>query len=438
MVYLYKDKNSSGNSVWYLGENKKIGGVSKRVWSKYIGTAKKIKKMIEFPQLPLEIESLGYGLHAALLNINKEIGFSSTVEQHCPKKNQCLTVGEYVLIDIINRLDEQNSHNKLGDWFKKTMLMEVFPVKHSYLSSQGYWNHWQYLNEDKIEAIQKDLLSRIINNNDIKQLFYNPTNFTTYITDKHKENPKDKNRHDVSIAKYGKSKNKIKGLNQINLALLVTKDFGIPLWHKLYDGNINDVTFFKTFINSLIDKVDVFTKECKSITLVMDKGNNSSPNIKRISKELHFYVIGSLAPSQYKDLLKTSLDKFDVEYTSSKRETYKAYALRKEVFGKQCNIVITYYEKTAHNQRERTERALAKALAYLKEAELKLNGLKWKNRDEVMMRINSNLTRFHAKGIVNWEIKEESNKLKLNFNKNEEKLSYLENSYGKSILFTHV
>ena len=86
MVYLYKDKNSSGNSVWYLGENKKIGGVSKRVWSKYIGTAKKIKKMIEFPQLPLEIESLGYGLHAALLNINKEIGFSSTVEQHCPKK----------------------------------------------------------------------------------------------------------------------------------------------------------------------------------------------------------------------------------------------------------------------------------------------------------------------------------------------------------------
>ena len=168
----------------------------------------------------------------------------------------------------------------------------------------------------------------------------------------------------------------------------------------------------------------------------MDKGNNSSPNIKRISKELHFYVIGSLAPSQYKDLLKTSLDKFDVEYTSSKRETYKAYALRKEVFGKQCNIVITYYEKTAHNQRERTERALAKALAYLKEAELKLNGLKWKNRDEVMMRINSNLTRFHAKGIVNWEIKEESNKLKLNFNKNEEKLSYLENSYGKSILFT--
>ncbi|MDP2754879.1 MAG: IS1634 family transposase, partial [Nitrospirota bacterium] len=436
MVYIYKDKNSSGNSVWYLGENKKINGTSKRVWSKYIGTAKAIKKMVEFPQLPLEIESVSYGLSAALLNINKEISFSSIIDKHCSKRDQDLTVGEHILIDVINRIDEQNSHNKLEAWFQKTMLREVFPVKQSYLSSQSYWNHWQYLDEDKIEAIQKDLLPKIIKDVDIKQLFYDPTNFTTYIADKHKENPKGKNRHEVRMAKYGKSKNRIRGLNQINLALLVTKDFGIPLWHKPYDGNINDVTFFKTFINSLIDKVEVFAKECKSITLVMDKGNNSPPNIKRISKDLHFYVLGSLAPSQYEDLLEIPLNKFDVEYTNSKGETYKAYALRNEVFGKQCNVVITYYEKTAYNQRERTERALAKALAYLEEAKSKLNRPKWKNRDEVLVRINSTLTRFHAKGLVDWELKTENKKLKLNFSENKERLSYFENSYGKSILFT--
>lgn len=437
MVYIYKDKNSSGNSIWYLGENKKINGVSKRVWSKYIGTAKTIKKMVEFPQLPLEIESISYGLPTALLNINKEISFSSIIEKHCSKRLQGLTVGEHILIDLINRIDEQNSHNELGAWFQKTMLREVFPVKQSYLSSQSYWNHWQYFDENKIEAIQKDLLPKIIKYVDIEQLFYDPTNFTTWIDNKHKENPKGKKRHEVSMAKYGKSKNKISGLNQINLALLVTKDYGIPLWHKPYDGNINDVTFFKTFINSLIDKVEVFAKECKSITLVMDKGNNSPPNIKRISNDLHFYVLGSLAPSQYKDLLEIPLDKFDVEYTSSKKEIYTAHTLRKEVFGKQCKVVITYYEKTAYNQRERTERALAKALAYLKEAKSKLNEPKWNNRDEVLMRIDSNLTRFHAKGIVNWELKEESEKLKLNFSKNNEKLNYFENSYGKSILFTN-
>lgn len=437
MVYIFKKKKPGGKFCWYLGENGWVNGASKRIWEKYIGTANTIKQLIEEETpVPKQIESISFGLPASLLGINNEINFSSIVDKHNPKRNQGLTVGEHILIDIINRIDEQNSHNKLGAWFQKTMLREVFPVKQSYLSSQSYWNHWQYFDEDKIEAIQKDLLPKIIKDVDIEQLFYDPTNFTTWIDNNHKENPKGKKRHEVSMAKFGKSKNKIRGLNQINLALLVTKDYGIPLWHKPYDGNINDVTFFKTFINSLIDKVEVFAKECKSITLVMDKGNNSPPSIKRIGKDLHFYVLGSLAPSQYKDLLEIPLNKFDVEYTSSKRETYKAHSLRKEVFGKQCKVVITYYEKTAYNQRERTERALAKALVYLKEAKSKLNGSKWNNRDEVLMRINSNLTRFHAKGIVNWELKEECEKLKLNFSKNEEKLSYFENSYGKSILFT--
>lgn len=52
------------------------------------------------------------------------------------------------------------------------------------------------------------------------------------------------------------------------------------------------------------------------------------------------------------------------------------------------------------------------------------------------MRINSILTRFHAKGLVDLELKTENKKLKLNFSENKERLSYLENSYGKSILFT--
>ena len=436
MVYLYKDKNSSGNTIWYLGENKKINGVSKRVWSKYVGTAKTIKKIVGFSQIPLEIESLDYGLPAALLNINEEINFTDVVDANCNKKNQGLTVGEHILIDIINRIDEQNSHNKLGSWFQKTMLREAFPVKSSYLSSQGYWNHWQYFNEEKIEDIQKDLLPKIIKNIDIGQLFYDPTNFTTYIEDEHKNNPKGKKRHDVSLAKYGKSKSGLKGFRQINLALLVTKDYGIPLWHKSYEGNINDLSFFKTFVDSLIDKVEIFAKNCKSITLIMDKGNNSPLNIKRVDKNLHFYILGSLAPSQYKDILKIPLDKFDVEYANSKGEKYKAHALRNEIFGKQCNVVITYYEKTAYNQKERTERALAKSLSYLKEAESKLNKPQWNDRDKVLIRISSNISKFHATKLVKWNLEKENKKLKLSFSENKEELEYCNNSYGKSILFT--
>jgi transposase len=105
--------------------------------------------------------------------------------------------------------------------------------------------------------------------------------------------------------------------------LLVTKDCGIPLWHKPYEGNINDYTFFKTFVSSLQDKIEVFLKECKSITLIFDKGNNTPTGIKKIEKDLHFYMLGSLAPSQHKDWLQIPLENFSIEYKTAKKEIKK-------------------------------------------------------------------------------------------------------------------
>ena len=437
MAYLFKKKKSGKRFSWYLGKNRWVDGASKRVWEKYVGTADAIKEMIENPSFPEEIESLSFGLPAAMLRINQHLGFSKIIDKYCPKKNQGLTVGEHILIDIVNRIDEQNSHNKLGRWFSKTILKLIFKVKVSYLSSQGYWNHWQHLNEEKIEDIQKEILPNIIKDVDISQLFYDPTNFTTFIADEHKDNPKGKKRHNVSIAKYGKSKSGIRGLRQINLALLVTKDYGIPLWYKPFEGNINDYTFFKRFINSMRDKIEIFSKECKSITLVFDKGNNAPVGIKQIRKDLNFYMLGSLAPSQYKEWLKIPFEKFDITYKTAKQEATKGYYFRDEVFGKQCSIVITYNDRTAFNQRKRTERALNKALSYLKEAKKKLNGSRWQDYNEVLLRINANIVQFHANSIVSWELIEKKDKtLALKYGKNDEELEYVENSYGKNILFT--
>ena len=217
MVYLFKKKNPGGYSYWCLGENKKVNGVSKRLWEKYVGTADTLKKMIGNPSLPIQIESLSYGLPASILKINQNIDFKSIVDKHCNKRSQGLSVGEHIIIDIINRIDEQQSHNKLGEWFSRTVLRRIFKIKSSYLSSQGYWNHWQYLTENRIEQIQTDLLQNIIKNIDIKQLFYDPTNFTTFIANDHKDNPKGKKRHKVSITNYGKTKNGLRGLRQFNL-----------------------------------------------------------------------------------------------------------------------------------------------------------------------------------------------------------------------------
>lgn len=435
MTYLFH-KFVKGKKYYYLGQNKSVNGKSRRNLEIYLGSANTLKKYLEKDSLPKEVESVSYGLPSALLTLNTEIDFVNTVDRFCPKRNHGLSVGDHILIDIINRLDDPCSHNKLGSWFSKTILRNIFSVKPSYLSSQGYWNHWQYLTGNRIEQIQEELLKILVKRVDVKQLFYDPTNFTTFIADSHKDNPKGNNRHKVSIAKYGKSKSGLRGLKQINLALLVTKDYGIPLWHKPYDGNINDVTFFKTFIESMKSKIGIFVKECKSITLVFDKGNNSSTNLKSIDKDLHFYMLGSLTPSEHKDWLKISLNNFDLEYTTAKDEKVKAHHFRAEVFGKDCSIVITYNKRTAFKQKTRTERKLNKALDYLKEAEKKLNKPKWNDYEKVLLRINSNIVQFHANKIVKWNLKKNKKKLIMDFCKNKAEMDYLESSYGKTILFT--
>lgn len=435
MAYMFH-KIVKGRKYYYAGENKCINGQSRRIREKYLGSADTIMKHMLESSRPLEIESKSYGIPASLLNINDDIEFTNTINIHCSKKQQGLSVGEHILIDIINRIDEPTSHNKFGDWFSGTMLTNKFKVTPSYLSSQDYWNHWQYFDQENIDEIQKDILPKIIKGIDIKQLFYDPTNITTYISDTHKKNPKGMKRHKVSMAKYGHPKNGIKGLRQINLALLVTKDYGIPLWHRTYDGNINDTTFFNTFVKSIQNKIEIFLKECKSINLVFDKGNNSPRNIKKVGKKLHFFTIGSLAPSQHKDWLKIPMSKFDIEYENSKKDITKAHHFKAKVFGKQCSIVIAYNEKTAYNQKQRTQRALIKGLDYLKKVKLKLNSPKWQDRDEVLIRICSNITKFHAKKIIKWNLTKEGNKLVLNYNKEENELDYLKDSYGKNILFT--
>ena len=158
MVYLFY-KIVKGRKYYYLGENKSINGQSRRILEIYLGSADNLMSYMQQSSLPKEIESISYGLPASLLNINEDINFVKIIDKHCSKREQGLSVGEHILIDLINRIDDPVSHNKLGDWFSKTLLRKIFKVKPAYLSSQGYWNHWQYFDEGEGKWVSRDRLS---------------------------------------------------------------------------------------------------------------------------------------------------------------------------------------------------------------------------------------------------------------------------------------
>jgi transposase len=75
--------------------------------------------------------------------------------------------------------------------------------------------------------------------------------------------------------KKGKTKAKRFDLNQINLALFVTKDGGIPLMHLTYEGNMHDAKKFHEIICKLADRSVMFSKNVDKVTVAFDKENNS-------------------------------------------------------------------------------------------------------------------------------------------------------------------
>lgn len=423
MAYLFQKKKGE-RYYWYLGENQRVNGKVKRIWQKYVGPAENVANQLAYGTVPEQIDILDFGLCSALLNINDKIKFVESVNEIISKREQGLGYGEHLLISLINRIDNPQSKNKLGEWFEGTVLKRIFSVNKSYLSSQNFWNHWNNISEEEINKIQEELLKILVEKCDISDLYFDPTNFTAY-TEEHKNQ---------KLMKFGHSKDG-RRLRQVNLSLLVTKKDGIPIWHHSYEGNINDVTEFKELIKTLAERITFFSKKCKKITLIMDKGNNSKNNIKNINKHLSFFVVGSLKPSEHKELFDIPLEDFNEEYETSEGKKVFCVAKNMNLYEGKKKVVITYSNELAYKNRVRVLKAIEKALNQLKNLEGRIKNSNL-SRDELLIKASGIADKPYIKGLIKYEIKNIPSELKLIFSEDEQAYKEKEKSFGKNILFT--
>ena len=423
MVYLFK-KIKNGKICWYLGESKRENGKVRRTWQKYLGTAENVGEALKHGIFPKETDVLEFGLCAALLKIDNEIQFKDTVDKIFKKREQGLSYGEHLLLTIINRIDNPTSKNKFSSWFDSTFLKRIFPVKKEYLSSQDFWNHLNHISEEDINKIQEALLKKIIPLVKIDNLVYDPTNFTNYIEEH--ENQK--------IMQFGHSKDGRK-LRQVNLALLVTKEEGMPLWHHTYNGNVNDVTEFKEFIKILTSRITLFARKCKKIIIIFDKGNNSKNNIKKVDKKLSFFVVGSLKPSEHTELFDINLEEFKEKYLTVEEKEVLCTSKIIDIYEGKKKVVVTYSKELAYKNKIRVEKALGKALNQLKniQARLKNSNL---TRDELLIKVSKIADKQWIKGLIDYQVKEEKGDLSFSFEENNKAYEKISKSFGKNILFT--
>ena len=123
------------------------------------------------------------------------------------------------------------------------------------------------------------------------------------------------------------------------MALITTQDFQIPLFHKVYDGNIPDVAFFSEVTQDLLKRHHRLCGHRHAATLVFDKVNLSEETMEKLLYgNIHF--IAGAKSSPFKESFERPLK--DLE--ESLLPGTKNYAFTLELFGKECKCALVYSE----------------------------------------------------------------------------------------------
>ncbi len=279
-----------GHVYYYLVEGKRVGGKSRLVKQQYLGRAEQVVARLEGqPPEPTRVRVAEYGGSQALLTIARRLRLVEFIDAVAPKRDQGLSVGTYILLAVLNRVLAPCSKARLGEWFRQTALYHDVSVRDADLRGQRFWDHMGHLTADRIRAVERTLTRHMVQEFglDLATVVYDATNFYPGID----------TQTASELAQRGHQKQHRGDLKAVGLALLVTTDFNIPLFHAVYPGNRADTQQFQSVTEELIDRYQTLRTQCDGITLVYDKGNNSQANQAAMDGSPYTFV-GSLKANQ--------------------------------------------------------------------------------------------------------------------------------------------
>lgn len=439
MAYITR-KKIKGSTYYYAEQREWKDGKSRRKWQKYLGTIDKIIKAIDNkerkPEYAIVFELGGV---SAYLDISREINITEIINSMLPKREQGITVGEYILIAAINRGLNAVSKRSIWNWFEDTILLNYFShIKKEALSSQRFWDNMSLIKEDIIPEIWMKIIQKAITvyNIDLSLISYDGTNFYTFISSFNTR---------CTIAQRGKNKQGRKNLRQVNYALFCSREDHIPLYFDTYEGNTHDSPEFNKVINRFKEAYSGKISDDSSITIVFDKGNNSKENMEDFDKT-SFHFIGSLKLDDYKELAMISnKDSCFKSFDHTKLEEIKAFRLKKVVYEKERTLIITFNNNLYNDQVRTVNNDIEKCVQRLSELSQRLNdranGIITKGKkptiDSVKKSVKDILKRQYMKKVIKVNYKEKNKILIITYTVDMEELAKLADSYlGKKIIFT--
>jgi len=428
-----------GHTYYYARYCQRVDGKPRIVRQVYLGKIEDLVAAAEQsgqPPQPLETEVAAFGDVAALFDIAQQLELVPLLDSILPpKRHQGLSSGQYLLLAAINRAVAPTSKLQFADWYRQTILTRLLPTDLAWLSSQNFWNHMDLVTAEHIDEFEKQMAQRLIErfHVDLRALVYDGTNFFTYIN----------TRTPSELPQRGHNKQKRGDLRQVSLGLLVSAEFHIPLLHRVYAGNVNDTTEFRSLTEELSTHYRQLAAACDHITLVFDKGNNSEEAFATL-QDTPFHFVGSLVPSQHPDLLAIPRRQFHT-LTTAGLEEVEVYRTEKKVFGQPRTIIVTFNPNLYEGQLQGVTVNLGKARLKLRELQTQLQrrregtlkGGKTPTLDSVTKQIQSICAAQFVGKLLQAEVKQVRKGLELTFHTDQSALNRLcRVQFGKTILFS--
>ncbi len=433
MATLQKRK-SRGHNYWSIVESRRVNGKPRPVILEYLGTAEQLLKRLT-EGIPKKVRSYSHGAIAVMLGIAEELQIVETINKHIKKKQlrDDFTVGGSLLVAAIGRICHPTSKR---NWYqgcaKQTSLSYLIKMSLSKLDSQHFWDQMDMLPTSAIPLIEEDLVDTIIKkyNLTLDTLLCDTTNFFTYINSANKR---------CTVAQRGKNKQKRMDLRQFGLFLLVSREDYIPLFHKVYQGNLSDKTIFKEQFTKMITRFKNISGSLEELTLVFDQGNNSKEILKDVIEKTYF--VGALSPHHHKLLIHQANQSMSKQMVDGK--AMDCYNLRTEIWQLDFTVVVYISEKLRQGQIRGVQQNLNKLFQQLNELKEKISkptkrGAKRK-QEKLSKKIETLIGSHVSKELIDWKLhSKEKDSFLLDFSINDTYYDYLkEQWFGRRILITN-
>ena len=439
-----------GHTYWHIVESRRVNGKPRPIPIAYLGKADDLLARLQATDV-VRIRSRSHGAVAALYALARELDVAGSIDRHLekagrrlrpsqarkiqgrlpPQRNDGLTVGQSLSLVAIGRACHATSKRAFASWARTTTVGELASLEDvESLTSQHFWDQMDQLPVEAIASIEQEIVGRAIEQFGLTldTLLFDATNFFTFIASTNAR-PK--------LPARGKQKQKRNDLRQVGVALLCSRQHGIPLWHRTYGGNVADATCFGEALPSLKQRMVDLCGDIESLTVVYDKGNVSRDNQRQVDESKLHYVSALTVASQ-RDLVDEANPQLaPVEIEPD--ETVPAYRTEKEIWGAERTVIVLCSERLRQGQMAGVMQHVAKAQQWLSEqAETLRRGKQRRDRARIERDIENHLKgRQHLTEVIRFKLAGEDPHLALTYEFDRAAFDALaQGTFGRMVLMT--